>query len=105
MDSALQCIANLAEFALWEVLDETVEKEYEVFGHPEGCRRRNSEDVVGCVCHAGVAEETGVAVSNKPAERRSLSGDVYETYDLSPSVRPTVIPSFTICFPRSVQSK
>jgi len=36
MDSALQCIANLAEFTLWEVLDEAVEKEYEVFGHPEG---------------------------------------------------------------------
>ena len=47
---------NLAEFQLREVVENGVESVHKVFGDPEGGRRRDNEDVVGCACHVGAAE-------------------------------------------------
>lgn len=55
VDRILQPVANLAKFGLRKVFDDSVEEEYEVLPNPKGGRRRNNEDVVGCVCH-GVAD-------------------------------------------------
>ena len=58
-------MAKLAEFGLREVFDNSVEEEHEVLSHPKRGRRRNDEDVVGCVGHDEVAEEAGNALAGR----------------------------------------